>query len=151
MAGNNQAVNTGLSAVKAQEPTREWLLAEIKRLTDLQSQPQGLVIRINEFAKDDKGNIMRDDKGNPLAGKGTIAVYGLGRFPTSLYAEQWERLLAPENVKAILTLCKSPKASRKVRNAEGAANGAVTGSNAQQSASDAATGTPAVAAANVAA
>lgn len=25
---------------------------------------------------------------------GTISVYGLGRYPVSLYSEQWERLLA---------------------------------------------------------
>ena len=26
--------------------------------------------------------------------KGAVSVYGLGRFPVTLYAEQWERLLA---------------------------------------------------------
>jgi hypothetical protein len=33
--------------------------------------------------------------------KGGLSVYGLGRFPTTLYASQWERLLAPETVKEI--------------------------------------------------
>lgn len=28
-----------------------------------------------------------------VSGKGGISVYGLGRFPTTLYAEQWQRLL----------------------------------------------------------
>ena len=26
--------------------------------------------------------------------KGNVCVYGLGRFPTSLYASQWERIIA---------------------------------------------------------
>jgi len=26
--------------------------------------------------------------------KGAVSVYGLGRFPVTLYREQWERLLA---------------------------------------------------------
>lgn len=29
-----------------------------------------------------------------IAEKGGISVYGLGRFPVTLYFEQWERLLA---------------------------------------------------------
>lgn len=33
--------------------------------------------------------------------KGGLSVYGLGRFPTTLYRSQWERLLAPETVKAL--------------------------------------------------
>jgi hypothetical protein len=33
--------------------------------------------------------------------KGGLSVYGLGRFPTTLYRSQWERLLAPDTVTAI--------------------------------------------------
>lgn len=33
--------------------------------------------------------------------KGGLSVYGLGRFPTTLYASQWERLLSPDTVKEI--------------------------------------------------
>jgi hypothetical protein len=28
--------------------------------------------------------------------KGTVSVYGLGRFPVTLYKEQWEKLLTME-------------------------------------------------------
>ncbi|MFH1223019.1 MAG: hypothetical protein V1647_01590 [Pseudomonadota bacterium] len=28
-----------------------------------------------------------------VSAKGALSVYGLGRFPTTLYKEQWERLL----------------------------------------------------------
>ena len=35
--------------------------------------------------------------------KGAVSVYGLGRFPVTLYAEQWDRLLAnAEKVKGFI-------------------------------------------------
>jgi hypothetical protein len=34
--------------------------------------------------------------------KGALSLYGLGRFPVTLYRTQWERLLAPDQVKATL-------------------------------------------------
>ncbi|MFM8314857.1 MAG: hypothetical protein ACKOA8_11275 [Deltaproteobacteria bacterium] len=35
--------------------------------------------------------------------KGGISVYGLGRFPVTLYKEQWEKLLAmSEDIKAFI-------------------------------------------------
>jgi hypothetical protein len=35
--------------------------------------------------------------------KGALSVYGLGRFPVTLYKEQWKRLLEQgENIKAFL-------------------------------------------------
>lgn len=35
--------------------------------------------------------------------KGNVCVYGLGRFPTSLYASQWERIIADiDNLKAFI-------------------------------------------------
>lgn len=33
--------------------------------------------------------------------KGALSVYGLGRFPVTLYRGQWERLLAPATVEAL--------------------------------------------------
>lgn len=33
--------------------------------------------------------------------KGGLSVYGLGRFPVSLYRSQWERLLSDETVAEI--------------------------------------------------
>lgn len=37
-----------------------------------------------------------------VSGKGALSLYGLGRFPVTLYRTQWERLLAPDQVKATL-------------------------------------------------
>jgi hypothetical protein len=35
--------------------------------------------------------------------KGAVSVYGLGRFPVTLYKEQWEKLLATaESIKAFI-------------------------------------------------
>jgi hypothetical protein len=58
------------------EPTKEELL---KRVAELEQQaqvkkPEGLEFRVSE--------------------KGGVSVYGLGRFPVTLYYEQWTRLLA---------------------------------------------------------
>lgn len=33
--------------------------------------------------------------------KGGLSLYGLGRFPVTLYRSQWERLLAPDTVAQI--------------------------------------------------
>ena len=58
------------------EPTKEEL---IKRIAELEQQahakkPAGLEFRVSE--------------------KGGVSIYGLGRFPVTLYYEQWMRLLA---------------------------------------------------------
>lgn len=34
-----------------------------------------------------------------VSGKGALSVYGMGRFPVTLYAEQWERLDSAEERK----------------------------------------------------
>ncbi len=51
-----------------------------------------------------------------VADKGGLSVYGLNaRFPVTLYAQQWERLLAPEMVKQIhdFILANAATLSRK--------------------------------------
>lgn len=47
--------------------------------------------------------------------KGGLSVYGLGRFPVSLYRSQWERLLAPDTVKAIHDFIKANEALLTVK------------------------------------
>ena len=45
--------------------------------------------------------------------KGAVSVYGLGRFPVTLYQEQWQKLLAmAEDIK---TFIAENKASLKVK------------------------------------
>ena len=59
-------------------PTEEELKAEIERLraeNETLKRPRGQTsLRVSE--------------------KGALSVYGLGRFPVTLYREQWEKLLA---------------------------------------------------------
>jgi hypothetical protein len=39
--------------------------------------------------------------------KGAMSVYGLGRFPVTLYRTQWERLLAPDTVAQLLAFIEA--------------------------------------------
>jgi hypothetical protein len=57
------------------EPTKDELLA---RIAELEDQVKGKRAGKLEFR---------------VSEKGAVSVYGLGRFPTTLYAEQWEKLL----------------------------------------------------------
>ncbi len=57
------------------EPTKEELLA---RIAELEKQSGGKKTGTLEFKVGEKGG---------------VSVYGLGRFPVTLYYEQWNRLL----------------------------------------------------------
>ncbi|MFZ3199945.1 MAG: hypothetical protein WA175_02215 [Candidatus Acidiferrales bacterium] len=80
------------------EPTKEELLARIAEL-EKQSGPRkkgSLEFRVGE--------------------KGGVSVYGLGRFPVTLYYEQWVRLLgAADELRAFL---EENKGKLKLKNAE---------------------------------
>lgn len=47
--------------------------------------------------------------------KGGLSIYGLGRFPVSLYRSQWERLLAPDTVRDINAFIKANEALLTVK------------------------------------
>ena len=55
------------------EPTYEELKAKLAELEPKQQSSGGLTFKVGE--------------------KGGVSVYGLGRFPVTLYYEQWVRLL----------------------------------------------------------
>ena len=57
------------------EPTKEELLA---RIAELEKKTEGRKRGALEFRVGEKGG---------------VSVYGLGRFPVTLYYEQWTRLL----------------------------------------------------------
>jgi hypothetical protein len=48
--------------------------------------------------------------------KGAVSVYGLGRFPVTLYYEQWVRLL--DNVDDLKQFLEENKGSLKLKTAE---------------------------------
>ena len=59
------------------------LRAENEELRTERQAPRGLSFRVSE--------------------KGAVSVYGLGRFPVTLYQEQWEKLLAQiDDLKAFI-------------------------------------------------
>jgi hypothetical protein len=49
--------------------------------------------------------------------KGGVSVYGLGRFPVTLYYEQWIRLL--EQTEQLRAFLEENKSQLKIKNAEG--------------------------------
>lgn len=72
------------------DPTREELLA---RISELEKQAETRKGRKLEFKVGEKGG---------------VSVYGLGRFPVTLYYEQWIRLLdAGGDLRAFLEESKS--------------------------------------------
>ena len=72
------------------EPTKEELMA---RIAELENQAGPKKTGKLEFKVSEKGG---------------VSVYGLGRFPTTLYYEQWSRLLdAAEDLRAFLEANKS--------------------------------------------
>lgn len=67
------------------EPTKEELLA---RIAELEKRGEAKKSGNLEFK---------------VGGKGGVSVYGLGRFPVTLYYEQWLRLLdVTEDLRAFL-------------------------------------------------
>ncbi|MGH9699701.1 MAG: hypothetical protein ACRD5R_14620 [Candidatus Acidiferrales bacterium] len=72
------------------EPTKEELLA---RIAELEKQSASKKSGSLEFR---------------VGGKGGVSVYGLGRFPVTLYYEQWVRLLdVADSLRAFLEENKS--------------------------------------------
>ena len=71
------------------EPTKEELLRRIAELEQqVQQKPSALEFRVSD--------------------KGGVSVYRLGRFPVTLYYEQWNRLLGAANdIKAFMEENKS--------------------------------------------
>jgi len=80
------------------EPTKEELMA---RIAELEKQATTKKSGRMDFKVSEKGG---------------VSVYGLGRFPVTLYYEQWTRLLdAAENLKAFL---EENKSKLKLKDAE---------------------------------
>ena len=77
------------------KPTKEELL---KRIAELEQQAQTKKSAELEFRVSEKGG---------------ISVYGLGRFPVTLYYEQWTRLLA--HVDELRTFIEENKGKLKLR------------------------------------
>ncbi len=77
------------------EPTKEELL---KRIAELEHQGDGKKPPAPEFR---------------VGAKGGISVYGLGRFPVTLYYEQWSRLL--DHADELRTFMEENKSKLKLK------------------------------------
>jgi len=94
-----------------------------RETNELVAQNQALLARIAalEAAKPPMGTLACK-----VSEKGALSVYGLQRFPITLYAEQWERLI--ENlpqIKAFLA-ANTGRLSRKPRQASSTSNAGPT-------------------------
>ncbi len=81
------------------EPSYDELKA---KLAELEKQVQGRKRGALDFKVSEKGG---------------VSVYGLGRFPVTLYYEQWIRLL--EQADQIREFLEENKGNLKMKNAEG--------------------------------
>jgi hypothetical protein len=80
------------------EPTKEELMA---RIAELEKQASSKRTGRLEFRVSEKGG---------------VSVYGLGRFPVTLYYEQWERLLGAAD--ELRTFLQENKSKLKLKNTE---------------------------------
>jgi len=80
------------------EPTKEELLA---RIAELERQAGSRKAGKLEFR---------------VSEKGAVSVYGLGRFPVTLYYEQWIRLL--DSADALRTFVEENKSKLKLKPAD---------------------------------
>jgi len=80
------------------DPTKEELMARIAELEKQvgNKKPGRLEFRVSE--------------------KGGVSVYGLGRFPVTLYYEQWQRLLGISD--ELRTFLEENKSKLKLKNTE---------------------------------
>jgi len=77
-------------------------------VAELNAKIQNLEAQLKETKK--KGNLSLK-----VSQKGAVSVYGLGRFPVTLYKGQWEKLLTDSFVKDVQTFIKDNSASLSVK------------------------------------
>ncbi len=80
------------------EPSKEELMA---RIAELEEQVKGKRAGKLEFRVSEKGG---------------VSVYGLGRFPVTLYAEQWEKLLGVADALRAFVEEEKQKGTLKLKN-----------------------------------
>jgi hypothetical protein len=63
------------------------------------AQMQAQIASLQKQLADEKTKNKRTAPGITIkqGNKGNVCVYGLGRFPVTLYAEQWQRLLGKKD------------------------------------------------------
>lgn len=97
----NQAL---LRSVKSAPAKQEAITMSPDQLQEFVNQQVAQALAANAAAQRNRPLTMKVS-----ANKGALSVYGLGRFPVTLYAEQWGRLL--DNADAIRAFIEANKAS----------------------------------------
>jgi hypothetical protein len=90
---------------------------ELQKGSEIMSEPskEELLARIAELEKQ-AGSRKKGSLEFRVGEKGGVSVYGLGRFPVTLYYEQWVRLLdTADNLRAFL---EENKSKLKLKTAE---------------------------------
>ena len=77
-------------------------------VAELNAKILNLEAQLKETKK--KGNLSLK-----VSQKGAVSVYGLGRFPVTLYKGQWEKLLTDSFVKDVQTFIKDNSTSLSVK------------------------------------
>lgn len=54
-----------------------------------------------------------------VSAKGAVSVYGLGRFPITIYKGQWEKLLSDDSVRSIREFIAANESKLAVKPAKG--------------------------------
>jgi hypothetical protein len=86
---------------------REWNAHILAQVAQGKITPEAAVAQLKTAPKSNGGSLSCK-----VSEKGAVSVYGLQRMPVTLYAEQWERLLAfAEEVKSFIV--GHPALSRK--------------------------------------
>jgi len=67
-------------------------------ITELNGTIEALEAKLKAAKTQKKGRLFPK-----VSQKGAISVYGLGRFPTTLYREQWEKILSDDFIAEIRT------------------------------------------------
>jgi len=84
-----------------------------KTITPATSLEQQLAQALAENARLKAAQPKPKSLGMKVSAKGALSVYGLGRFPVTLYAEQWLRLIAIANdITAFINANKSTLTSK---------------------------------------
>lgn len=100
-----QVKTATVTATATPKPKAQTVTVDAAQLATMQAQIEALTAALHD-AKAPKALTFK------VSEKGAISVYGLNaRFPVTLYAEQWERVL--ERAEALLAFCASDATNAK--------------------------------------
>ena len=91
----------------------EKMEAELDKIANTDTHPTITERGWQEFAKAAPFKNKPRDITMKVSQKGAVSVYGLGRFPVTLYKEQWEKLLTKKD--DILEFIEHNKADLKTK------------------------------------